>query len=154
MTLKWPNDVIANGKKLCGILSEASWIGSDLGAVIVGIGLNVRTRFDDPAFHHPGTSIEAELGYSVNRFDVLRALLARIDYWAAQIGDPALFEAWRANLGTLGKQVTVASGPPDAPDTIMRGVAESVDETGALFVRLESGDLERVLAADVGLAES
>ncbi len=112
------------------------------------------TPFDDPAFHYPATSIEAELGYSVNRYDVLRVLLARLDHWAAQIGDPALFEAWRANLGTLGKQVTVASGPPDAPDAILHGIAESVDETGALIVRLESGEQQRVIAADVGLTES
>lgn len=154
VTLKWPNDIVIGRKKLCGVLSEASWIGAELGAVIVGIGLNVRTRFEGTEFPTPATSIDAELGYSVNRYDVLRALLARLDHWAARISDPVLFETWRTNLGTLGKPVTVHSGPPDSPSATFSGIAESVDETGALLVRLESGERQRILAADVSLAES
>lgn len=154
VALKWPNDVLMRGKKLCGVLAEATWTGSQLGAVIVGIGINVRTDFTRADLNAPATSIEAELGRAVDRRDLLRDLLARIDHWAAQVNDPALFAAWRAQLGTLGKRVTVYTEPAIFPSPHYSGVAESVDADGALLVRLDSGKVRRVLAADVGLAES
>lgn len=153
VALKWPNDVLVRGKKLCGVLAEATWIGSQLGAVIVGIGINVRTPFDETLVQ-VATSLEAELGRTVDRHNLLRDLLARIDHWAAQVNDPALFAAWRAQLGTLGKRVTVYTEPSVFPSPHYSGVAESVDADGALLVRLDSGEVRRVLAADVGLAEN
>lgn len=154
VALKWPNDVLVRGKKLCGVLAEATWIGSQLGAVIVGIGINVRTDFSHADLNSPATSIEAELGRTVDRRDLLRDLLARIDHWATQVDDPALLDAWRAQLSTLGKRVTVYTEPSIFPSPYYSGVAEAVDADGALLVRLDSGEVRRVLAADVGLAEN
>jgi BirA family biotin operon repressor/biotin-[acetyl-CoA-carboxylase] ligase len=153
LALKWPNDVLIRGKKLCGILAEATWMGSDLTAVILGIGINVRVDFSGMDLIADATSIEAALGRPVNRQDLLQKLLARVDHWAARIGEPALVETWRTNLGTLGERVRVYTEPHQEQSPHYTALAESVDDNGALIVRLESGEQRRILAADVGLGE-
>jgi BirA family biotin operon repressor/biotin-[acetyl-CoA-carboxylase] ligase len=153
LALKWPNDVLIEGKKVCGILAEATWVGETLAAVILGIGLNIRTDFAGIELIASATSVEAALGRPVNRLDLLQTLLARIDHWAGVIDLPVLIDTWRANLNTLGKPVRVYTEPHKEQSPFYSGIAEAVDDNGALLVRLESGELRRVLAADVGLSE-
>lgn len=151
--LKWPNDALVRNKKLCGILSEAVWLGDDLVAVILGIGLNVRTEFNGLDFAYTAASLEVETGRMFDRHDLLRDLLARLDHWAGQVADEGIVAAWKARLATLGKRVTVYTEPTTFPSPSFEGVAEDVDETGALLVRLDDGAVRRVVAADVGLIE-
>jgi BirA family biotin operon repressor/biotin-[acetyl-CoA-carboxylase] ligase len=153
LALKWPNDVLIGGKKVCGILAEATWVGESLAAVILGIGLNVRTNFAGIELITNATSVEAALGRPVDRLDLLQTLLARIDHWAGVIDLPVLIDTWRANLGTLGKRVRVYTEPRKEESPHYSGIAEAVDDNGALLVRMESGEMRRVLAADVGLSE-
>jgi BirA family biotin operon repressor/biotin-[acetyl-CoA-carboxylase] ligase len=152
--LKWPNDVLIRGKKVCGILAEATWIGDQLAAVILGIGINVRVNFEGMNLIYAATSLEAELGRPVNRLDLLQTLLDRIDFWTAHVSEDILIETWRANLSTLGKQVRVYTEPHKEQSAYYTGIAEGVDANGALLVRLDSGEVRRVLAADVGLGET
>jgi len=151
--LKWPNDGLVRGKKLCGILCEATWFGDWLAAVVVWIGLNVRADFRGTDLADTATSLETALGRPVDRIAILAALLPRLDHWVARAADPAIVTAWRARLGTLGKRVTVYTAPGQFPSPSYSGVAEDVDEAGALLVRLDSGEVRRVLAGDVGLGE-
>jgi BirA family biotin operon repressor/biotin-[acetyl-CoA-carboxylase] ligase len=151
ITLKWPNDVLVRRKKICGILSEAIWIDNRPVAVIVGIGINVRTDFSGTEMADHATSLEAELGRSVDRHVILANLLGHMYMWYERVDDPSLVETWRERLGTLGRRVTVY--PQLDRSSAFQGMAESVDENGALFVRLDSGELRHVLAADVGLWE-
>jgi len=148
--LKWPNDVLIEGRKISGILSEATWLGDHLEAVIVGIGVNVRNDFRSTELEQRATCLETELGRGVDRRPLLADLLRRLDHWAERLDDPALVEAWRGWLGTLGRRVTVYPQLGAAYE----GVAEAVDEDGALWVRTDAGLRQRVIAADVGLAES
>jgi biotin-(acetyl-CoA carboxylase) ligase len=97
------------------------------------------------------TSLEAELGRPVDRHVILANLLGHVYTWSEQVDDPTLLKTWRTWLSTLGKRVTIYPQPDRS--SAFQGVAESVDENGALFVRLDSGELRRVLAADVGLWE-
>ncbi|MBN1202792.1 MAG: biotin--[acetyl-CoA-carboxylase] ligase [Anaerolineae bacterium] len=152
--LKWPNDVLVRGRKICGILSEIAWIGDQPGPVILGIGLNVRMNFDGTDLADYATSLEPELGRSIDRHTLLPDLLRRMDHWTGRAQEPALLEAWRDRLGTLGKRVTVYVNPQRYDGESFTGVAETVDDLGALLVRLESGEVRRVIAADVGLAET
>ncbi len=153
VAIKWPNDLLVGGKKICGILSEATWIGERLVAVILGIGINVRVDFSGTELAGVATSIEAELGRAIDRRVMLANLLGHVYTWAERINEPALFETWRSRLGTLGKRVTVYTEPDKRHSPSYTGVAESVDNDGALIVRLDSGEQRRVRAADVGLAE-
>jgi BirA family biotin operon repressor/biotin-[acetyl-CoA-carboxylase] ligase len=151
VTLKWPNDVLAQRKKIGGILTEAIWLDDRPVAMIVGIGINIRTDFAGTEMASYATSLEAELGRPVDRHVILANLLGHVYAWSERVDDPTLLTTWRTWLSTLGKRVTIF--PPPDRSSAFQGVAESVDENGALFVRLDSGELRRVLAADVGLWE-
>ncbi len=149
--LKWPNDGLIGRKKVCGLLSEAVWSGADLVGVIVGIGLNVRVDFSGTPLAGEATSLETELARAVDRHALLADLLGQFELWSGRVTDPALVTAWRSRLGTLGRRVTVY--PQQGDQTPYSGTAEAVDAVGALMVRLDGGEVRRVLAADVGLAE-
>lgn len=74
LTLKKPNDILASGKKICGILVESQSTGQQIGAVVVGIGLNVREKISQ--WVAGSTSIEEETGRKVERNDILRQFIA------------------------------------------------------------------------------
>ncbi len=147
VALKWPNDVLAAGRKVCGVLAEGLWLGDTLAAVILGIGINVRTDFGGPS---DATSVEEACGCAMERAALLRDVLAHVDAWSAQVGAEALLAAWRARLGTLGRRVTVYPRDGSPP---FEGVAEAVEADGALIVRLPSGERQPIRAADVGVHE-
>jgi BirA family biotin operon repressor/biotin-[acetyl-CoA-carboxylase] ligase len=147
--LKWPNDIVAGGAKVGGILTEIELAGSRIDYAVVGLGLNVNL---DPGLLPagllvPATSLAQELGRSVARLPLLLTLLGRIEarYVALQAGHSPQGE-WVERLITLGQQVAVS-----ASGSVLEGVAEGVDENGALLVRLDDGRLETVMAGDVTL---
>jgi BirA family transcriptional regulator, biotin operon repressor / biotin---[acetyl-CoA-carboxylase] ligase len=142
--LKWPNDVLLHGKKVSGVLSEAVWNGGQLQGVVLGMGINVRIDFSGTELSDIATSIEPALGHGLDRLDLLVDLLGRVDYWCERLQTGALFDTWKSRLNMLGKMVTVQSGT-------VHGFAESVDGSGALMVRDETGTLHRVVAGDIGL---
>jgi len=148
--------------KLGGILTETGIIGERLEFVVVGIGVNVNVEPDMlPSLAPDATSVLAEVGRSVDRVALLAALLAGVErrYAALQAGENPHPE-WAARLMTLGHMVEVITsvGAGLAPAQIetglapARGVAESVDEDGALLLRMPDGGLQRFLAGDVTLA--
>lgn len=152
LALKWPNDVLIHGRKVCGILSEAIWEGDRLGPVVIGIGLNVRVDFSHTHLAGYATSLETELGHPVSRHTLLANLVGHLLHWSRRVHDPALVEVWRGWLKTLGRRVTVY--PQAEGSESYEAVAEAVDDLGALIVRLDSGEKRRILAADVGLVQS
>ena len=156
--IKWPNDVVVRGqgtedrgqtvRKLAGILIETDLTDERRPLVLVGAGINV--NFD--AREHEeirdiATSLRTELGREVEREALLAAYLSRFEelYAAAKMGESPL-ERWKQRLMTLGQQVH-ASWPGGETD----GMAEDVDEDGALLVRTTDGALVRVEAGDVTL---
>jgi BirA family biotin operon repressor/biotin-[acetyl-CoA-carboxylase] ligase len=147
--LKWPNDIVVQGGKAGGILTEVGLSGQRIDYAVVGIGLNVNLDSEQlpPRPLVPATSLSQSLGHAVERLSLLRALLRAIDarYLALQSGRSP-HEEWAARLTTLGQPVIVSSA-----DTSVEGVAEAVDDDGALLVRLADGRLETVFAGDVTL---
>ena len=150
-TIKWPNDVLINERKVCGILIEADARPTESGRAtyaIIGIGINVNL---DPARHSEiestATSLSLEAGRTLERLPLIRRLVVELDrlYLDLKSG-VSLYEEWRDRLLTLGKSVTVTSveGSYDA-------VAESVDRDGSLLVRPADGSARRVVAGDVTL---
>lgn len=146
--LKWPNDVLLGGRKTAGILAEAVWSGQELRAVVLGIGVNVFRHAlpDDVPF--PATTLEAALGRPPDRGELLVRLLERVDFWSERLADRALLDACRVYSVTLGQRVTVRAG-----DTVWVGLAEDLDEQGALLLRTDDGQRHRLLAGDVTLHE-
>lgn len=152
--LKWPNDLIVKSqgwKKLGGILTETGIAGEQVAFAIVGLGINVNVeRQALPALDPNATSILAESGQSIERAALLAALLAGVEqrYVALQAGESP-HQEWTSRLATLGQRVEAAT----AQETLA-GVAESVDEDGALLLRVADGTLRRLVVGDVTLKQA
>jgi BirA family transcriptional regulator, biotin operon repressor / biotin---[acetyl-CoA-carboxylase] ligase len=148
--LRWPNDVLVGGRKLGGILPEASGgTGGGIGQVILGIGINVSQVSFPPELADLATSIRLVTGRTVDRDGlqaaVLEAMNRRYRYWLGSGFDPMRGE-WRERSVTIGQRITTADGGS--------GVAVDVAEDGALLVDAGSGALTRVVSATaIGSAE-
>ncbi len=139
VSIKWPNDVRINGRKVSGVLPEAAWDGNHLVGVALGMGINVRVDFDD-VLRDTAISIEPAFGVRVDRVDLIVWLLERIDHWARQWGRDALFHAWRKRLDTLGQDVHING---------IAGRATNVTTQGALLIRDRNGQQHTVIAGDL-----
>jgi BirA family biotin operon repressor/biotin-[acetyl-CoA-carboxylase] ligase len=148
--IKWPNDILINGRKVCGILIENDVQKDTVNYSILGIGVNVNLEFTDfPEIQSIATSLSQELGKEVSRLSVVRRLLLEIEklYLALKAGE-SIYEEWRDSLVTLGKRVRVTAG-----ETVSEGIAESVDRDGSLLLRHSDGGLTRIIAGEVTLRE-
>ena len=148
--IKWPNDILVNDKKVCGILIESDVKGSSVDYAIIGMGVNVNLRLSDfPEISPTATSLSHELGREVSRLDMIRCLLAETErlYLALPTGE-SVYQEWRDNLVTLGKKVQVRSGA-----TTYKGMAESVASDGSLLLRQPDGSLIKIVTGDVTLRE-
>jgi BirA family biotin operon repressor/biotin-[acetyl-CoA-carboxylase] ligase len=145
VTLKWPNDILAGDKKLCGVLAEAVWDGGALTGAVLGIGLNVSGGFDSPELAETATTVAAALGTEADAGRVLSALVGCLYARLPDLNTPMLYHAWRARLGTIGRRVRVEGS------SAYEGVAEDASDMGALLVRADDGQLRTVLAGDVRL---
>ena len=146
LQIKWPNDVLINGKKVCGILIETDVQRNIVEYAIIGIGVNVNLRLTDfPDILPMATSLSDELGREVSRLDIIRRLLVEIEglYLALPAGG-AIYEQWRDKLVTLGQRIHVKSDK-----TTYEGIAESVAEDGSLLLRCHDGSLTEIVAGDV-----
>jgi BirA family biotin operon repressor/biotin-[acetyl-CoA-carboxylase] ligase len=146
--LKWPNDVLVNGKKICGILVESDVRGDKVDYAVIGTGINININpADFPRIAPLATSLSHELGREVSRREVVQSLLAHTEklYLALEDGD-TVFRRWRERLVTLGKEVKVSSG-----DASYQGIAESVSSDGSLLLRQPGGSLLKIVAGDVTL---
>ena len=149
--IKWPNDILIKEKKVAGILIENEVKGDRVANAIVGIGINIALRPDDyREISATATSLETELGKQVSREEIIRNLLTEFERLYLELPDTeVIFKAWRDRLVTLGKQVRA-----HWRENIIEGIAESVDESGALMIRLADGSLTQVVAGDVTLREN
>lgn len=111
--IKWPNDVLIEGRKVCGVLAEASWVGDRLEHLVLGVGVNVREGSLPPesALDFPGTAVELALGRSVDRLPLLLDILQGIDRWYPRLGEPDLLTAWEDCLAFRNEQVELLEGP-------------------------------------------
>jgi BirA family biotin operon repressor/biotin-[acetyl-CoA-carboxylase] ligase len=146
--IKWPNDVLINGKKVCGILIENDLRGNTVNYTIIGIGINIDLKGADfPAIQYPATSLSAELGGEVSRLSLIRSLLVEMErLYLTLSASGSVYEEWRDNLETLGKEVRVTAG-----GAVYEGVAESVARDGSLLLRRPDGSLTPIVAGDVTL---
>jgi BirA family biotin operon repressor/biotin-[acetyl-CoA-carboxylase] ligase len=143
--LKWPNDIVLHGRKAGGILTEAGTRGEHLDWVVVGIGLNVNLASAVLPAEFGATSLQNELGQPTSRVRLLQQSLLHIEqrYERLQAGQWPAHE-WAAALETLGQRVQLytAAGA-------VQGLAEAVDDEGALLLRLDDGQLRKVWVGDI-----
>lgn len=148
--IKWVNDLYMNGKKICGILTEAS-MGLEMQSLdyaIIGIGINIRsvgTSFD-AELKKRASSIEDESGVKVDRNALCSKLLNRIEKYFATIEERGFLEEYRRRELLTGNMITANVGSES-----IKGVAEGIDDNANLIVRLENGELRHIGSGEANL---
>ena len=107
--IKWPNDVLLNRHKVSGVLAESVWMGEKLDSIVLGIGVNVKPEAVPPSdqLRFPATSLEAEMGQSVDRLALLRDVLQALLYWRGLLAKDAFLLALENLLAFRGEQVDI-----------------------------------------------
>lgn len=143
--LKWPNDVLADGAKLAGILLESTLLDGNRFGLAIGIGVNVVAHPDDVPY--PATSLNA-LGAVC---DAETLFLALSDAWSQNWRDwnqgrglPRIRERWLSCAAGLGSQVAVR-----VEGNVVRGVFETIDEDCRFVIRDDTGAIVKIAAGDV-----
>jgi len=139
--LKWPNDVLVDGRKICGMLSEMEAEGEWVRFVNLGIGVNVNN--DPAAMVSQAVSLKALVGRPIARGDLLRQFL---DRFADQLDDglgQRLINDWKGLCATLGKTVRIVT-----PRKVIQGKALDLDGNGALILAQDDGGLVHVAHGD------
>lgn len=145
--VKWPNDVLVNGRKICGILSEVLSLAPDP-VVVLGIGLNVNmTETEATTIDRPATSLFIETGKNHTIEAVLDAVLDALPrfytLWETQ-GFTGLRKDWLARVRGLGEAVSITTG-----DGIQHGVLEGFGAQGELLLRDAQGAIVPLIAGDL-----
>lgn len=149
--IKWPNDILIRGKKICGILTELSAELEKIKYIILGIGLDVNFNSSDfpPPLREIASSIKIESGRAVHRAELAAEILSQLDSdYKRVIGGEfeSVADEWEHHCCTIGRRVEISTG-----ERRFEGHAESLDAEGALLVRTQHGHLERVIGGDVTL---
>lgn len=145
--IKWPNDVIVNGKKICGVLMEALWQGDALQAVILGMGVNLaRDAFPpEAALRYPATSLEVETGFAPQPLELLEKLLIMLDQTRKSLVTDNFIHAKNAQLAFRGEWVTLDENT-GAPRRVR---LLEIDQDGGLWVEEEDSSRSKVYAGEL-----
>jgi BirA family biotin operon repressor/biotin-[acetyl-CoA-carboxylase] ligase len=149
--LKWPNDLLVNGKKVVGILTETASLESRVNYVAVGIGINVRQEAQDlpEELRATATSLRLASGREVPRGNLAAEIYNGLDGWYREFSAghlETILARGRERSAILGSSVDVLAG-----DERWSGLAVDLDADGALLVRKENGTVRRVVAGDVSI---
>jgi len=148
--IKWPNDVILNGRKVAGILTELRAEADEILLAILGIGIDVNCAIEDfpPEVAKIATSLQIETGHAQDRVALAAQVLGEFDecYHAALADFETVADEWARLCTTLGRQIVVAIA-----QRRIEGFAHALDGDGALLVRKDDGRIERVLGGDLAV---
>jgi len=149
--IKWPNDILVEGKKVVGILTELAAELDRVRYVVIGIGVDVNVAQFPKDLAEIATSLSVVAGRPFIRAEIAAAILEELDtdYTRITRGEfAALAEEWEQQCITLGRRVQIHIG-----HRTITGRAESLDSDGALLLRTEHGHLERIVGGDVMLEQ-
>ena len=134
--IKWPNDVLLNRRKVCGVLAESVWQGGQVDCIVVGVGLNVKASAVPPPeqLNFPATCLEAEFPPSkhknqeIDRAELLQQILQAALYWRGLVATEIFLHAWEERLAFRGEQVEIrAEG-----QTARTGQVDGLEVDGSL----------------------
>lgn len=151
VSIKWPNDVLLRGKKVCGILTEMKAAAGSVDFIVLGIGLNINmNRQDfDPSLREAATSIKIETGEVYDRLDVVSKLFDFIEKWYnifLGMGFIGMRDTWLRHADILGKRIKVVF-----KDEFQTGIVTGIDDDGTILMKDENGVNQKVVAGDVHL---
>lgn len=148
--IKWPNDIVINGKKVCGILTEMTLEAASIEAVVIGVGVNVsQTDFPDD-LKDSATSLRLEGVQQIERMQLLDCILEYFDknykIYLQKLDLSGLREAYEAYLVNCGKEVRVLE-----PTGEYEGRALGINENGELLVETKESGIQRIYAGEVSV---
>lgn len=147
---KWPNDVLINGKKVCGMLLESSLGTSAPGRIILGIGINVNQQEFPEDLLVKATSLRNESGQEIDRIRLLTTVLGELENRYGQLSRFPAQQAlndWKLKALLFGKKITVLES-----EFSYTATAVDVADDGSLVIQTEDGARKKVFAGDVSLA--
>ncbi|MGH2581564.1 MAG: biotin--[acetyl-CoA-carboxylase] ligase [Anaerolineales bacterium] len=146
--IKWPNDVLLDGKKVCGVLAEAHWSGERMQALILGIGINVARTAVPPAelLDFPAASVEEIIGASVDRPGLLRKILERVLHWKERLDEKEFINSWQQRLAYLNESIRLER--LGAEPTV--GVVKGLRDDGSLKLQVD-GEPQYFQAGEIHL---
>jgi BirA family biotin operon repressor/biotin-[acetyl-CoA-carboxylase] ligase len=141
--IKWPNDVLVDGRKLAGVLVEITWVGDQLTAAVLGMGINVAPA-SVPAENStttPATCVETALGRQVSRLNLLQSTVSQVLKWRLHLDSDNFQQAWENKLAYRGEWVNInpENGIKDQPPA--EGKVLGLDLEGCLILRSREGHL-------------
>jgi len=148
--IKWPNDILINGKKVCGILTEMCLLGTDIEYIIVGVGINVKEQEFSGELSEKASSLNKEWGADISREELLQRIMAA--FWEdynqfEEAGDLLpLLGGYQSRLLNLDKEVKVLD-----PQKPFEGVARGITKNGELIVEMPDGSKSYVYAGEVSV---
>jgi BirA family biotin operon repressor/biotin-[acetyl-CoA-carboxylase] ligase len=147
--IKWPNDILLNGRKLAGILIEATWLEDEVNSLVIGMGINVANAAvpSTDILGFPATSLENMLGYVPDRKVLLHAILANIIALRPHLGTDSFISSWEKKLAYFGRQVRVEMGGEKS----VSGKVVGLESDGSLRLQGDDGNSISVQFGDVRL---
>jgi BirA family biotin operon repressor/biotin-[acetyl-CoA-carboxylase] ligase len=147
--LKWPNDLLLNDRKFCGLLSEAEFDNGNVRYIILGIGINVEHKIGDipDDLLETATSIRIENRIRTDRVDLLCEIMHCLEknYAAVtQNGFATIIEEWKSRCPKLGKKISVQQ-----QDEKLTGIFENLENDGTLLLQTEDGQVRKIVAGDL-----
>ncbi|GAB4482447.1 MAG: biotin--[acetyl-CoA-carboxylase] ligase [Anaerolineales bacterium] len=157
--IKWPNDVLLDGKKVCGVLTEAHWQGDRLLGVVIGIGINLAPSAVPPmnAALFPATCLQEHLPSSAaqqleeNRFQFLAEVLEQLIVWRSHLPEKAFLQSWEARLAYRHQTVQIFKTIEDQSSLLSEGILEGLNPDGNLILRLASGETKTIPHGEIRL---
>jgi BirA family biotin operon repressor/biotin-[acetyl-CoA-carboxylase] ligase len=139
--VKWPNDILVDGKKVAGILSEMDAETDRVNFINIGMGINVN---NDPTPYEPmASSLKKILGKAVVRKELLTAFLDRFEHAINDADLVNVVSEWKKYTETLNRQVKIVT-----TRDVAKGLAVDVDDDGALILKSADGSLKRIIYGD------
>ncbi|MBN1102722.1 MAG: biotin--[acetyl-CoA-carboxylase] ligase [Deltaproteobacteria bacterium] len=145
--IKWPNDVLLNGRKVAGVLAEAGTQIEAVDYVVIGLGLNVNTRVFPRDLKRTATSLFLETGRIFERSRLLALVLRFMEGFYDSLGRGGvgpLIEKWKGLTDILGRHVSL-----EVMGRNLSGVVEDLGRDGALIIRSRNGGTHKVLSGDI-----
>ena len=146
--IKWPNDVLIHGRKVAGVLTEASWLGDELEFAILGIGVNVRSKSvpPDEKVDVPATCVEVIVGERVDRHELLLNVIQGVGKWHLNLGSPQMLVAWDQRLAYRDRIVQVHHLEGE-----ILGRVQGLTVGGRLKLQSDDGEMIEIAVGDVHL---
>lgn len=145
-SLKWPNDVLVNGKKICGILTEMEAEAESINYVVIGIGINANMDLESfpEDLRVTSTTIKSELGREIDRVSFVQSLLSELEQRYIKFNTgyfDEILNSWIELSDTLGRRVHLVT-----PTKMYEGKAIGISEDGGLILEMEDGSKETLIS--------